>query len=286
MTVPTKVCFPNLKTLHLENVNFVDNDSVRRLFSSCLVLEELVICYSDPWQDTTEINISNPSLKRLTIRYTDSDGFGHHHRIVIDAPSLVDFKFFDLLARGFLLLNLHSLVNARLEYLFVFQDFNQVTVANLLKGISNVQSLSVTPDILRAFFRCNKPLPVFCNLVCLEFADTEDICEGYAPTEFLELLESSPNLETLIFDDGAFEVLTSNPSEKVPSCLLSCLKVVEIYSFGGPMKPVEYFLKNASALEKLKIEMDWEMKKQDEMKMELLMLPRESKICQVEIVLT
>ncbi|XVF67431.1 hypothetical protein PTKIN_Ptkin10aG0120600 [Pterospermum kingtungense] len=27
MTVPTEVCFPSLKTLHLDNVNFVDNDS-------------------------------------------------------------------------------------------------------------------------------------------------------------------------------------------------------------------------------------------------------------------
>ncbi|XVF67434.1 hypothetical protein PTKIN_Ptkin10aG0120900 [Pterospermum kingtungense] len=284
MKIPTKVCFPSLKTLHLENVNFINKDSILRLLSGCLVLEELIIRCYDMW-NITELNISHPSLKRLTITYIDSCGTDHHHRIVIDAPSLVDFKIFNV-ARGIFLLSPHSLVNARLEYLFDLGDFNLVIAANLLKGISNVRSLSATPDILRASFLCNKPLPVFCNLVCLEIADREDRCKDDASTELLEFLESSPNLETLIFDDTAFEGLTLNPSAKVPSCLLSSLKVIEIYSFGGSMKPVEYFLKNASALEKLKIQMGWKVEKQDEMKMKLLMLPRESKICQVEIVLT
>ncbi|XVF86322.1 hypothetical protein PTKIN_Ptkin18bG0030100 [Pterospermum kingtungense] len=113
--------------------------------------------------------------------------------IVIDAASLVDLKFYDILAESYLLVNLYSLVNAHLEYLLYREDFNPETATNLLKGISNVQSLYVTPDFLR----------------------------------------------------GALRGVALNPSEKVPCCLLSRLKVIEIHSFDGQKKPVEYFLKNA-----------------------------------------
>ena len=43
LKVPVKICFPSLKTLHLLGIQFPDDDSIQRLFSSCSVLEELVV---------------------------------------------------------------------------------------------------------------------------------------------------------------------------------------------------------------------------------------------------
>lgn len=47
---------------------------------------------------------------------------------------------------------------------------------------------------------------------------------------------------------------------------------------------VEYLLKNASGLEKLKIKKELQAIEQFEIAKKVLMLPTESKICQVEIV--
>lgn len=43
LNLPFCVCFPNLKTLGLARVMFVDDFSMHRLFSSCPVLEDLEI---------------------------------------------------------------------------------------------------------------------------------------------------------------------------------------------------------------------------------------------------
>lgn len=67
---------------------------------------------------------------------------------MIDASRLVYLKFSAIVAKSYLLTNLHSLVNAHLENVFV-EDFSQETVAtNLLKGINNAHSFYVTVDIL------------------------------------------------------------------------------------------------------------------------------------------
>ncbi|XVF03856.1 hypothetical protein REPUB_Repub05bG0029000 [Reevesia pubescens] len=57
----------------------------------------------------------------------------------------------------------------------------------------------------------------------------------------------------LAFDSLKGEVTdgTWTPPEKVPSCLLTHLKAVLIFSFNGQMEMVEYFLKSGRVLEKL-----------------------------------
>ncbi|XVF39303.1 hypothetical protein PTKIN_Ptkin01aG0023900 [Pterospermum kingtungense] len=286
MTIPTKVCFPSLKTLHLEYVDFVDEDSIRRLFSGCLVLEEFVMLLNE-LHNMNVINISNPSLKRLTIKYDGEYGVDNHLNIVIDAPSLVDFKLYDIRAESYSLVKLHSLVNAHLENLFFLVNSNLAEIAtNLLKGISNVQALYITPDILRLFTLFNKPQSLFHNLVLLEIGDGE--CMYWDEIDLTAFLASSPILETLIFDTRGYCYCLS---EAIPSCLLSHLKVIEMYSSEHEMDLVEsylqlvgYFLKNASGLEKLKIQMNLQPIQQFEIAKQLLLLPRESKKCQIEIV--
>ncbi|XVF87719.1 hypothetical protein PTKIN_Ptkin18bG0143300 [Pterospermum kingtungense] len=290
MTIPAKVCFPSLKTLHLINVDYIDDDSFQRLLSGCLVLEELSI--SAMWQNVIEITISIPSLKTLTIAASFCD-YGTHHvylDFVIDAASIVDIKLVDFVAESCSLLNLQSLVNAHLKNIFCGCGGNDMEAAasNILKGINNVRSLYVTPDVLEYFSLCNKsePLPVFRNLVLLEIGESTNC---WAEIYLAEFLTSSPNLETLIFDTSFVE-LEGDEDETMPYSVLSDqLKVIEMNSFSADetnLLLVEYFLKNASGLEKLKIQMYSYLpeKEQLEIAKKVLMFPRVSKVCQVEMV--
>ncbi|KAL1127192.1 hypothetical protein V6Z11_A13G163200 [Gossypium hirsutum] len=43
LTIPTHCCLPNLKGLHLTFLKFSDDESIRRLHSSCNSLEELLV---------------------------------------------------------------------------------------------------------------------------------------------------------------------------------------------------------------------------------------------------
>ncbi|OMO74046.1 hypothetical protein COLO4_26739 [Corchorus olitorius] len=254
LTIPTKVWFPSLKIIFLEQVQFLDNDSVRRLISGCPVLEELVI-YSD-WNNVQELYISNSSLKTMTIG-TNGNGFDGFDSefvvsiVVVDAPSLVYFKLSGIPVKSFSFLNPMSLVKA--NYSYIYNDLGNRLVdkdiaTNLLRVISNVQSLYFTDDILKVFSLCDKPLLVFHNLVHLEIGFNPGFYEfdgGLA-----ELLESAPNLRTLIFRNDFSRVIWRPPTE-VPCCLLFHLKVEPEIA---------------------------------QIAQKLLMLPRKSTMCQVEIV--
>lgn len=85
LDVPTAVCLPSLKSLHLLCVEYKTDECHCRLLSGCPVLEELVVDKSK--------NISlpcfyvvMPSLERLSICDTWVDDFAS--KVVINAPSL------------------------------------------------------------------------------------------------------------------------------------------------------------------------------------------------------
>ncbi|XP_021298503.1 F-box/LRR-repeat protein At4g14103-like [Herrania umbratica] len=226
MTIPTKVCLPSLKSLHLDCLEFVDDDSVRRLFSSCPVLEDLFIC-SCLWRNVKELNISNPSLKRLTLNFFGDCGQLFH--VVIDAPNLVYFKFYGTLVERYSFVNLHSLAKVDMRNLVNLEEtlVNQDAATNFFNGISNIRSLYCNDDLLWPLSLCNKLVPVFRNLVHVEIRRK---CLRQR-SGLDELLESSISLKTLVIHNGAFGDLFWYRPEKVPSCLLSHFKVIEIYSF-------------------------------------------------------
>ncbi|XVF77577.1 hypothetical protein PTKIN_Ptkin14bG0056400 [Pterospermum kingtungense] len=66
MNIPRDVCFPCLKTLHLHRTSFVEEDSIKRLFSSCISLEDMVIEECCVCSGVTNFNISHHLLKKLT----------------------------------------------------------------------------------------------------------------------------------------------------------------------------------------------------------------------------
>ncbi|XVF03946.1 hypothetical protein REPUB_Repub05bG0037400 [Reevesia pubescens] len=287
ITVPSNVFFPSLKTLELRYVNFVDGDSIQILFASSPMLEESFI-FQCNLENTRELNISNPSLKRLTIDCISEVYYRRHNLLFeINVPSLVYFKYVDFIEEDYTITNMHSLVKADIRIALnlyeIYEDHHQRALAQLLQGICNVKSLYLTIDLdaLRVLY--HKRFLACYNLVKLEIIDNSWEPQGTSLSEFLEFL---PNLETLVLRDLNYEDAVWSPPEKVPSCLLFHLKEIVFGEFHGGsrhlIEMIKYFLKNAIVLENLKICMNsLEEKEQLEITKELLRLPRISMKCQV-----
>ncbi|KAL1184967.1 hypothetical protein V6Z11_A01G082800 [Gossypium hirsutum] len=241
------VHLPNLNTLHLESVKFLNDDSIKNLLSGCSNLEDMVLkqCYME---NISKFNISHQLLKRLTIDYLYDE-------------------------------NLQSLVKADI-YIFKTNYTVQDGATTLFGGICNVPSLILWVTSLELLLSC-KPLPVFATLVKLKIP-CYDLCREYSYIrggKGLEtLLSSLPALEKLEFSQ---EVLCFLPAN-VPSCLLYKLKAIKITNFTDEKHCIgkaKYFLENGGALQKLTIltAPDVSAEKQLKISNVLSASPRESK---------
>ncbi|MBA0676168.1 hypothetical protein Goari_017671 [Gossypium aridum] len=269
------VHLPNLNTLHLESVKFLNDDSIKNLLSGCSNLEDMVLkqCYME---NISKFNISHQLLKRLTIDYLYD---GYHCWLMIDTPNLAYFKYLDSIKARFSMENLQSLVKADI-YIFKTNYTLQGGATTLFRGICNVPSLILWVTSLELLLSC-KPLPVFATLVKLKIP-CYDLCREYSYIrggKGLEtLLSSLPALEKLEFSQ---EVLCFLP-ENVPSCLLYKLKAIKITNFTDEKHCIgkaKYFLKNGGALQKLTIltAPDVSVEKQLKISNVLSASPRESK---------
>ncbi|KAA3468135.1 F-box protein [Gossypium australe] len=227
LDVPKGAHFPNLKTIHLEEVNFSNDDSVKSLLSGCTSLEDLVI-EKFLMSNISNFSISHHLLKRLTLLYTYQSDYGW---ITIDAPNLVYLEYDDELVAGYSMQNLQSLVKADID----ISNSLEVDGSTFFGGICNVRSLILSDTSLE--IHCSNDLRPY-----------YDQWEKGLET----LLSSLPELEKLEFNQ---EALISLP-EKVPSCLLSKLKSIKISDFTDERDCIgkaKYFLKNGRALEKFTI---------------------------------
>ncbi|GMI85283.1 hypothetical protein like AT3G59200 [Hibiscus trionum] len=289
MKVPCKVCLPNLKSLHLKKIRFVDGDSIHRLISGCLALEDLVMDLPGLPKNRSKLNIYSLSLKRLALDFLSMMN-DFPYTFVINAPNLVYFKYHGPLAKGYCLSNMNSLGEADVEvYQLVLQqpsyDVNlesgvTATVSNLLQGICNVKSLRLALDWPETLIRM-PPEPVlgFHKLVELKIHNKDPFLQG---TWVIQFLRCAPNLQTLHLDmEIPDEELEPLPLPKeVPSCLLSQLKEIKIVYFDGNehmFEMISYFLNHASVLEALIIGIE-----KEELSI-VQRFPRNSKKCRVVI---
>ncbi|XVF70568.1 hypothetical protein PTKIN_Ptkin11bG0172400 [Pterospermum kingtungense] len=285
LRVPMNCRLPSLKLLHVAWFIFSGDDSVRRLISSCLSLEELIV-QECQFQYINKFTVCNPALKRLTISsYEDAD-ISKKYEIVINTPSLVYFKYRHSVAKGHSLINLNSLVEACIEFGPGTGSSFSHTAVELMKGISHVQSLQLSGHFSKALLLGNDPIPEFPNITYLK------IC-GFHPG-WDRILVYSPFLETLVFNfESASEELESSSNgisdvtEEAPYCLLHHLKSIKILSFHGQqveLQVVERLLKGAKVLENLAIRLKAKKRQQLKISKELLALPRVSMKCQVVII--
>ncbi|MBA0573890.1 hypothetical protein Golob_001138 [Gossypium lobatum] len=284
LSVPTYFRLPNLKVLHLGLMKCSDDGSVDRLFSGCISLEELHLRNCEV-SNMNKLRVCNATLKKLFL----SGFMGTDHEIEIITPNLVHFSYYYTGTKGFSLINLNSLSEARIyigPYLFSTIDFSP-TATTLMNGISQARSLYLTLYSSKPILLTPGLVPQFPNLTYLNLE------MGGCLPEWKILLANSPCLDTLVLD---FEFSGSgleshyngrDETEKVPGCLMYKVKTIKLLSFQG--KPfeslvVEYLLKNAKVLERFTVRLSGKKRLRTKISKEVRALPRVSKKCQVTII--
>ncbi|THF93990.1 hypothetical protein TEA_028463 [Camellia sinensis var. sinensis] len=261
--LPNSTYFPNLKSLKICVAH--PNDSLTpTLFSCCPLLEILYLRVRLEWTVHKQVvfNISTQSLRvfRLYLNKACSSPFdcGLKHKVVIDAPLLEDILLDDNFMACYSINNLSSsleIAHVDVGLQHIYAKLMECDCANraleLVRGISQAKSLHLSFNTLQVL-GCAEDIGqlTLWNLTRLELGVI------YLSKVMLDLLSKMPNLESLklIMD---YECYYGNDEEKefyriqwhaVPCCLLSHLKVIEIYNFRGrenDLLLVEYFLKNA-----------------------------------------
>ncbi|KAE8723529.1 hypothetical protein F3Y22_tig00012370pilonHSYRG00134 [Hibiscus syriacus] len=286
MTVPIHVRLPSLKTLELRSVKFEDDDSIKRVFAGCPLLEDLSIFDCD-LRNITCLKISNPSLTSLTLVFIDNlkvNSFSSlAFSIDIDLPSLVYFKYQGFTKINYSALHMPSLVRADVKIhgrICLTREIDGLV--ELFQRIDNVKSLHLSINAEALPYLSHKSFAAFQNLLKLDIMDWRNAYRGRGILQFFEF---SPNLQTLVI----YKVSSNEawlPMEKVPSCLVHQLKEFKVLDFDDQsclFILVTYILKNAAVLEKLTICTSKVLMPREELKIikQLLSLPRCSNKCQV-----
>ncbi|TYG86859.1 hypothetical protein ES288_A13G166500v1 [Gossypium darwinii] len=285
LTIPTHCCLPKLKVLHLTFLKFSDDESIRRLLSSCYSLEELLV-ESCELSNLNKLSICHPTLKRLTI----NDGhIDHSYELEINTPNLVcfDFGYFYCEETRLSLINLNSLSEARICIGFIAKMFSNycndtASAFDLMRALSCVQSFHLTGICLQIQAMLQSPslIPEFPNLTSLKMG----AC--YAGWE--NMLARCPCLETLAFELEDFDPVDWHTPNKDPSCLQHHIKAIKIFAL--KRKHVEfqligYLLKKAGVLECLTVEIESVTKREQRMMSKnICALPKASKKCHILII--
>ncbi|KAG7560621.1 F-box domain [Arabidopsis thaliana x Arabidopsis arenosa] len=245
--IPSLVLMKSLRTLHLEFLEFTDDESICNLLSGCPILEDLVMDRTGTYDDVVTFTISVPSLQRLWIR-ENSHGEGTRG-YMINVPSLKLLEIEGL--KGFdLCLNAPDLVEA---YLF---DGSYIITEKFLGSLKAAKHLSLD---LSPPLEITYPIgSIFYQLVSLEI--------GTRKAEWWNLLtlmlENSPKLQVLKLIDEYLNFNKKdglvcgkwNEPKYVPKCLLSHLETFSWTRYSWEREEEKevatYILKNARLLKK------------------------------------
>ncbi|XP_059623841.1 putative F-box/FBD/LRR-repeat protein At5g22670 [Cornus florida] len=213
--------------------------------------------------------------------------------IVINSPGLECLTLHEDYLPCYVLENLTSLVKADVDVghcciktKSTEQHADRVLV--LLRKICNIKYLSLGARTMGAIDHAvDNKLLLFTNMIRLELV----VHNCYGWKRLLHLLNSMPNLVHLVLykfkncEDNVSEGFNFVEQEVVPCCLLMYLQEIGFHSFRGlsdELKLIEYFLKNAKVLHRMKISTDeLEEKQESEFREKVLMFPRSSILCQI-----
>ncbi|KAI8552767.1 hypothetical protein RHMOL_Rhmol06G0293100 [Rhododendron molle] len=157
--VPHYVCLPNLKTLRLNSLIYLNDGLIRKFLLGCPALEELEM--RPKWDNRWTLDVSVPSLKKLTLGLHIHEEELYHeagfkYKIMVNAPNLDYLDFYDFVSDYIFVGGLPSVAEARVNVHKSFQDWDWRKQGNygnqasrLLKSISNVWRLSLTGYTLR-----------------------------------------------------------------------------------------------------------------------------------------
>lgn len=167
MTVLSRVCLKPLRKLHLDHVEFRDEESVCNLLCGCTSLKDLFVRRKSNI-DVETFTIAVPTLQRLTIKdYYPGEGNGGY---VINAPSLRYLNIDGFEDLQFCLIeNSTELVEAKII------NVSNITNENILASLTSAKRLTLDLPPLEVNLRfrclqgflCNWANIVFCTNVCL-----------------------------------------------------------------------------------------------------------------------
>ncbi|KAL1815584.1 hypothetical protein ACET3Z_018158 [Daucus carota] len=248
VNVPENVGFVSLKFLQFTGVKFASYESVEKLLQCCPVLEDLVI-ENCKWLSGCCLSVCGSALKNFSLdsySYLDTEV---ELTILIDTPALETLDIRELTSEG----------------IFIKENMLSITTASIdvAQKISHVKYLTLCQSTLGALsYASDFSFPTFYDLSHLELI--VDAWSGW--TLLPSILGSAPNLETLVFPQGLVDKFSSqsqffrfswSPPDRVPDCLSSKLKSIEIKNFQGindEFSLVKYLLKHGRVLEMMSID--------------------------------
>ncbi|KAH0906604.1 hypothetical protein HID58_038431 [Brassica napus] len=191
------VSFPLLKTLSLISMKYPRDAFIRRLLSSCPVLEDLFVvkCRGD---NVACLVVRVPSLKFLTVRTTAE--VDYHQGLVLDVPSL---EFLDIVdyTDGFCLVenSMHKVVEAHLDVTYSHPQQLLASLTSLVQ-LSLCLTTSMDAHFDGTIFRQLEQLKV-CTCETTEWLDL-----------LMRLLKAAPNLRFIVLELSKFHgIRTGDP---------------------------------------------------------------------------
>ncbi|KAL1226400.1 putative F-box/LRR-repeat protein [Cardamine amara subsp. amara] len=277
--VPKNALLPSLKSLILDSVRFVNLDgcAFQKILSACPVLEELVIDRLNWEKWNWSRVVSSLTLERFTARRQQWDNVHIYGNLSFDTPSLEYLEYADVTPFEYPVVNLNSLVEAKLSFPVV----NVISdLTNLIKGFKNVQILRLDSiNTLKLFHVFREVVPMFVNLSNLSFlAGPEDCWLGLKV-----LLKKSPNLKTLIImgtlhynDDDVETVCHCLVGYSfLLTCHIEVLKITEFKGDIGEMVQIKHVLEKLPSLELLELHVHpTRLDRKQQIMDDLLMFPR------------
>ncbi|KAF8095347.1 hypothetical protein N665_0336s0024, partial [Sinapis alba] len=211
--VPENAFLPSLETLTLSVIRFnhLRGCAFKKLLSACPVLKELTI-FGMRWQRRKwSDKLCSPTLQRLIIQDFHPSQFT---RVTLDTPSVTYLECSDAFPDEYLIVNLDSLVEDKLQLMLTNDHYN-----NLYDGfgLGNVEIMDISFQYtFQALYYFRESIPVFENLYHLTITchDDQEACMEFLPF----LLNKSPNLETLVIHGQLY--YDEEQPESVCKCLL------------------------------------------------------------------
>ncbi|XP_073273343.1 F-box/FBD/LRR-repeat protein At5g56420-like [Primulina huaijiensis] len=246
------VSLPKVKKLFLDSVMYDDYESLPKLISGCLLLEDLNIhrmMYGS--KDMVYLYVSSPVLRRLALNFEGCDYA--KHIVELDTPQLQYLKVVDSISIDIYTPKLSSLVQAevclckdsckgkfidhRISSQF-FESFSKVKCLTLSSG----------PTMTCVYTGFLATTTRFRYLTKLDWV---------ADTHFLpRMLQISHMLKILIIRKVDCDVKGWVDPAYIPFCLSSHIRTVSIYAYEGrewEYGMVSYILKNAEVLQQMNI---------------------------------
>ncbi|XP_013603745.1 PREDICTED: FBD-associated F-box protein At4g10400-like [Brassica oleracea var. oleracea] len=273
LDVPRMVSLPSLKTLKLQSVRYLYDESLQRLLSNCPILEDLVVKLRGYGDTMQKLTVVVPSLQSLSLFIPYSHEIAEY---VIETPSLKYFKLVDYSD------NDHYGLIENMPYLIeAYVDCCCPDIYSLINSITYVKRLTICSEA------------ILDRLVTLVFNQLEHLavclCTVLFSNQLVQLLNASSKLKrldiSLMDDHDPHQDMDywKEPST-VPDCLLSSLQSLSWSAYTGePQERVilVYILKHALHLKTATIESSESVVPTFEMLKELALSSRASTACQL-----